>query len=66
MTEEKKWFTHSRWNNTEIPELIGYREPTEEDIAESRAHFEQILIKEGVLKEGEHLTEEEWKKYEID
>ncbi len=65
MTEEKKLFTHPRWNNTEIPEVIGYREPTEEDIALSRAHMEKVLIKKGLLKEGEHLTEEEWKKYEI-
>lgn len=63
MTEEKKLFTHPRWNNTELPEVTGHREPTEEDIAESRAWFETLLIKEGRLKDGEHLTDEEWERY---
>ena len=67
MSEKSKTapYTDRRWTDPPAFEVVGYEEVTEEELSRANAHFEQILIKKGLLKEGEHLTEEEWKKYEI-
>lgn len=60
--EEKELFTDRRWTDIPMPEVIGHFEVTREEIKPLKESYERFLVRFGMLKEGEHLTDEEFYK----
>lgn len=53
MSEEKKLFSDSRWNDTSKPKIIGYREISEEEQAKYTNMAQEFLRKKGATKKDE-------------
>lgn len=43
MDKEYKPFSHSRWNDTQIPEVTGHVEFTEEELEQSRQELLKLI-----------------------
>ncbi|WP_156515026.1 hypothetical protein [Paenibacillus glucanolyticus] len=50
MSEKKKMFSDSRWNDTSKPKIIGYRDITEEEEEKYSKMAQEFLRKKGVIK----------------